>query len=125
LFEIYLEMKPGNCAAEGEEALDQVLDRLSREGPTERELQKARNSLEADLVKGLETNHGAGEQLGFFEAIYGSYQTMYSVVSRYRAVTAEDCRRVASRVFVPENRTVIELTPLPPEPDSAATKASK
>ena len=125
LFEIYLEMKPGRSAAEGEEALDQVLDRLGREGPTERELQKARNSLEADLIKALETNHGAGEQLGFFEAIYGSYRAMFSAVTRYRAVTAEDCRRVASRVFVPENRTVIELAPLAPEPDSGATKGSR
>src|SRR5438128_751195 len=91
-------MKPGHAAAEGEKALDDVLDRLIREGPTERELQKARNLLEADLVKSLKTNHGAGGQLGFFEAIYGSYRAMFSAAARYRAVTAQDCRRVAEDI---------------------------
>jgi zinc protease len=125
LFEFYLEMKPGHTATEGEEALDDVLDRLIREGPTERELQKARNLLQAELVKSLKTNHGAGEQIGFFEAIYGNYRTMFSAAARYGAVTAEDCRRVAAQVFVPEHRTVVELAPIAPEDDSGAKKASK
>lgn len=125
LFEFFLDLKPGHAAAEGEEALDEVLDRLVREGPTEREMQKARNLLEAELVKSLDTNHGAGEQLGFFEAIYGSYRAMFGAAASYRAVTTEDCRRVAAQVFVPEHRTVVELAPVPADPDSAARKASK
>jgi len=125
LFEFYLEMKPGRSAEEGEEALDDVLDRLVREGPTDRELEKARNLLEAELVKSLKTNHGAGEQLGFFEAIYGSERAMFSAADRYRAVTAQDCRRVAAQIFVPEHRTVVELAPVDAGGDSAATKAGK
>jgi zinc protease len=126
LFEFFLDLKPGHGASEGEEALDEVLDRLAREGPTERELQKARNLLEAELVKSLATNHGAGEQLGFFEAIYGGYRAMFGAAAKYRAVTADDCRRLAAQVFVPERRTVVELAPAPAESDSsAAAKAGK
>jgi zinc protease len=111
LFEFYIEMKPGKTAAEGRAALDGVIDTLSRQGPSARELQKAKNLLEAAFVKSLKTNNGVGEQLGFYEHIFGDYNAMFRTVDRYRAVTVEDCRRVAQKVFVPLRRTVSVLVP--------------
>jgi len=111
LFEFYVEMKPGKTAAEGQAALDAVIDTLSRQGPSARELQKAKNLLEAAFVKSLKTNNGVGEQLGFYEHVFGDYNAMFRTVDRYRAVTAEDCRRVAQKVFVPLRRTVSVLVP--------------
>src|SRR5262245_26607074 len=111
LFELAVEMKPGKAARDGEAALDDVLSRLVKEGPTARELEKAKNLLEADLVKSLKTNNGAGEQLGFYEHVFGDYRTMYDAIERYRKVTLEDCKRVARATFVPERRTVVELVP--------------
>jgi predicted Zn-dependent peptidase len=111
LVEFYVEMKPGKSAADGEAALDAVIDTLAKNGPTERELQKARNLLEAGFVKSLKTNNGVGEQLGFYEHVFGDYHAMFRTIDRYRAVTAEDCRRVAQQVFQPVRRTVVELVP--------------
>jgi predicted Zn-dependent peptidase len=111
LFEIYLEMKPGKSAAEGEAALYAELDTLARQGPTPRELEKAKNLLEADFVKSLKTNNGVGEQLAFYEHLFGDHTAMFKTLERYRAVSAEDCRRVAQRVFVPLRRTVVVLVP--------------
>ncbi|HET9326649.1 MAG TPA: pitrilysin family protein [Candidatus Eisenbacteria bacterium] len=111
LFEFSVEMKPGKPAREGQAALDQVLEKLVKEGPTARELDKAKNLLEADLVKSLKTNNGVGEQLGFYEHVFGDYRTLYDAIGRYRKVTLEDCRRVARATFVPERRTVVELLP--------------
>jgi predicted Zn-dependent peptidase len=111
LFEFYVEMKPGRGAAEGEKALYGVLDTLAKEGPTARELEKAKNLLEASFVKSLKTNNGVGEQLGFYEHVFGDYNAMFKAVDRYRAVTAEDCRRVAQKYFVPLQRTVVVLVP--------------
>jgi zinc protease len=111
LFEFYVEMKPGKTAAEGEAALDAVIDTLVKNGPTERELQKARNLLEAGFVKSLKTNNGVGEQLGFYEHVFGDFNAMFRTIDHYRAVTIEDCRRVARKVFVPGERTVVELVP--------------
>jgi len=111
LFEIYLEMKPGKTGAEGEAALYAELDTLAKHGPTARELEKAKNLLEADFVKSLKTNNGVGEQLGFYEHVFGDYNAMFKTIDRYRAVTAEDCRRVAQRVFDPLQRTVVTLVP--------------
>ena len=111
LFELYVEMKPGRSAAEGEAALYAVLDTLAMQGPAPRELEKAKNLLEASFVKSLKTNNGVGEQLGFHEHVFGDHAAMFRAIDRYRAVTAEDCRRVAQKYFVPLRRTVAVLVP--------------
>lgn len=111
LFEVYAELRPGKTAAEGERAIDAVIAKLVADGPTERELQKARNQLEARFVKRLKTNNGAGEALGFHEHVYGGYEAMFGAIDRYRAVTAADVRRVAGQVFDPSRRTVAVLVP--------------
>ena len=119
LFEFYAEMKPGKTFAEGLQAMDQVIERLIADGPTPRELQKAKNLLEASFVKALKTNNGLGETLGFYEHVFGDYRAMFQTLERYRAVTAADCKQVAKRIFDPRRRTVAELVP-EPGPTSAA-----
>ena len=111
LFEFYIEMKPGQTAAAGEVALDAVIDTLAKLGPSERELQKAKNLLEAGFVKSLKTNNGVGEQLGFYEHLFGDYNAVFRTIDRYRAITVEDCRRVAGKYFLPRQRTVVVLVP--------------
>src|SRR5262245_47223059 len=122
LFEFYVEMKPGKSAREGEAALDTVLAKLAKDGPTSRELEKAKNLLEAGLIKSLKTNNGAGEQLGFYEHVFGDYRTLYQAVDRYRKITAEDCKRVARAIVVHGRRTVVELVPPPEEAEEAKPK---
>lgn len=118
LFEIYVEMRPGKTAAEGLAAMDEVLARLAADGPDPRELEKARNLLEADFVKGLKTNNGVGLQLGYYEHVYGDYREMFNVLDRYRAVTADDCRRVARAIFDQRRRTVATLVPERPSEEA-------
>ena len=112
LFEFYVEMKPGRTAEEAQKALDAEIRRLATDGPTERELQKARNQAEAGFITALKTNNGAGQALGFFEHVHGDYKKMFSAIDRYRGVTAADCRRVAQQVFDANRRTAAILVPL-------------
>ncbi len=111
LFEFFIELRPGRAAAEGEAALDSVLAGVRDRGVTERELEKARNLLEASFVRQLTTNNGAGQNLGFYEAIFGDYAVMYRTLDRYRAVTAAQVQAVARRFLNPERRTVAVLVP--------------
>jgi predicted Zn-dependent peptidase len=67
--------------------------------------------LEAGFVKSLKTNNGVGEQLGFYEHVFGDFNAMFRTVDRYRAITAEDCRRVVQKYFLPRRRTVTVLVP--------------
>ena len=111
LFEFYAEMRPGLTAAEGVAVMDSVIAALASQGPTERELQKARNQLEAGFIKGLKTNNGVGQQLGYFEHLWGDYKAMFRTIDRYHAITADDCRRVARKIFDAKQRTVAVLVP--------------
>jgi len=111
LFEFYVMMKPGETAETGEKILDEVFDGIEKDGPTPRELQKAKNLLEAHFVKQLKTNNGVGQTLGFYEHVHGDYREMFKAVDRYRAVTIDDCRRVAAKYFVPEHRTLVRIVP--------------
>jgi len=111
LFELSVEMKPGRTADEGLAAMDSVLRAMVEQGPTDREVQKARNLLEAGFIRGLKTNNGVGEQLGFFEHVFGDYRAMFRTIDHYRGVTAADCRRVAKHVFDARQRTLAVLVP--------------
>jgi zinc protease len=111
LFELYLELKPEKTAAEGEKAIDAVLKQLIESGPTAAELERAKNQLEAGFVRGLKTNNGIGEQIGYFEHVYGDHRRMFDVLKRWRAVTAADVKRVAKQTFDPLRRTVVTLVP--------------
>lgn len=111
LFEFYVEMKPGETGANGEKALYAELDRIAKEGPTERELQKARNQVESRFVYTLETNRGAAQMLGSFDQYHGDYRALYGAIDKYRAVTVADVQRLAKQVFDPRHRTVAMLVP--------------
>jgi predicted Zn-dependent peptidase len=115
LFELQAQLRPGVTAEQGVAAVDSVIARLALEGPDARELEKARNMLEADFVRGLATNNGVGAALAFHEHVFGDHRELFRTVERYRAVTAEDCRRVARAVFDARRRTVAVLVPDPPE----------
>jgi len=117
LFTVSVEMKPGRSAADGQAALDSALAAFAKDGPAPRELEKAKNLAEADFVRSLKTNNGVGEMLASYEHLFGDYRAMFQTVGRYRAVTAEDCRRVARQLFDSRRRTVAVLVP---EPDSSA-----
>jgi predicted Zn-dependent peptidase len=122
LFEFYVEMKPGKSETEGEAALNETIERLIKDGPSERELQKARNLLEAGFIKSLKTNNGVGEQLGFYEHVFGDYGAMFKTIDRYRAVSAADCKRVAKATFDPLRKTVSVLVP---EQESGGAEPAK
>jgi len=119
LFEFAVDMKPGKTAAEGLAAMDEVIDKLTKEGPTSRELQKAKNLLEAHFIQSLKTNNGVGEQLAFYEHIFGDYHAIFQTLEKYKAVTAADCKRVAKQYFDSKKRTVSEL--VPENPSAQAT----
>ena len=112
LFEFYVEMKPGHTAEEAQKALYAEIQRLASDGPTERELQKARNQSEASFIVALKTNNGAGQALGYFEHVHGDYKDFFTAIDHYRGVTAADCKRVAQQVFDANHRTASILVPL-------------
>lgn len=111
LYEIAVTVKDGVDPAEVERVIDEELRTLATTGPTERELTKARNKLEADFIRGTLSVGSRARVLGTYEATAGDYRLFFRVVDAYRAVTAEDVMRVTGQYLNAAQRTVILALP--------------
>ena len=64
-----------------------------------------------EMVKGLKTDSGKANQLGFFEVALGDYRKLFDLEAGWDAVTAADVQRVTSTYLVPAKRTRVVLEP--------------
>jgi len=81
------------------------LERLRNEPVGERELQRVKNGIRADLWRSLTTNEEILEQLASADHL-GSWRWIFDEPEAMAAVTPEDIQRVVNTWFKPENRTV-------------------
>jgi zinc protease len=109
-----LALPPGGDAAIVEARMLEELQRVAADGVTEAELAKARNIVLADFWRGLATINGKAAALGQFEVFNGDYEFLFDLPDSLEAITTEDLREVAKKVFRVSNMTVGTLTS-PPE----------
>jgi zinc protease len=114
LFYLSTDLLPGKDAAEVEKALDQEVERLQREPVGERELEKAKNQLEASFVFGQDSIFYQAMLLAQHEVTL-NWRAIDDYIPSIRKVSSEDIQRVAKRYLIPDNRTVGVLIPLPPK----------
>ncbi|MEZ5287657.1 MAG: pitrilysin family protein [Vicinamibacterales bacterium] len=105
LYTVSATVADGRTLADVEDATLIELDRLGREGITERELAKARAQLRARFVFDMDGVTDMAHQIGYFETI-GSWRDAFGFDARLAAVTAEDVQAAARRVLAPDNRTI-------------------
>ena len=114
LFYISADLLPGKEVAEVEKALDQEVERLQKEPVGEKELEKAKNQLEAAFIYGQDSLFYQAILLAHYE-ISLDWRAIDSYLPSIRKVSAEDIQRVAKRYLVPDNRTIGILVPQPPK----------
>ena len=100
----------GSGPEELENALYEEVERIAEEPPGARELQKAKNSLEADFIMGLDSIYLQAMVIGRSE-MTGGWRMKDMYVGSIRAVSAGDVSRVAGQYLTQENRTVGVLLP--------------
>jgi predicted Zn-dependent peptidase len=106
---------------EVEKAVYEELERIQREPPTEAELQKVRNQIEANSIQRLSSNFGLAFQLSNSEALWYDWSQTFRDQAAQARVTAADVQRVAKQYFSPTNRTVGTLV-RPPKPATTGTE---
>lgn len=111
LFTFYVAVAPGKSYEDAERACDSVLTELSANGPTEAELQKAKNGLTANFYKNFKTNNNTAHELARYKTLYGDWKTMYQFVPQINAVTATQVKEVLVKYFRPKNSTTVVLVP--------------
>jgi zinc protease len=123
LFYISADLLPGKEITEVEKALDQEVERLKKEMVGEQELEKVKNQLEASFVFGQDSLFFQAMLLAQHE-IALSWKAIDDYLPNIRKVTPEEIQRVAKRYFIPDNRTVGILIPLPPKEGKPAPSGS-
>ena len=109
-FSIYAQLLPGIEPATLEREMDRLVDKVKSELISERELQKAKNQIEAAFVFAQDSIYGQAMKIGFYE-IAGGWRQMESYMDGIRKVTREDIRRVAKQYLDRDQRTVGTLIP--------------
>lgn len=114
LFYCYVVVAPGQKVEAAEQALYRELERIKQEPPSETELQRARNQLEAARIFGQDSIFRQAMLLGQAETVGAGWRFEDSFLDRIRKVTPQDVQRVAQRYLIEDARTVGTLLPLPP-----------
>ncbi|HZD40471.1 MAG TPA: pitrilysin family protein, partial [Terriglobales bacterium] len=110
VFSVASQLFPGIKAADVEQEIDGLVAEIQSHLISERELQKAKNQIEAAFVFGRDSIFGQAIKIGFYEAA-GNWRLMDEYITGIRKVTREDIRRVAKKYLDHERRTVGTLIP--------------
>jgi zinc protease len=111
LFIVLAVMNQGKTPAEGEKAIESVLDQLKNTPVAARDLQKAKNQLIAAVVLRRQTAQSKAGAIGHYAVIGKDPSLVNTELDRYLKVSAADIRRVARQYFVPSQRTVMVVEP--------------
>jgi zinc protease len=102
--------KPDVAPETLEQAIDEELVLLRAEGPTPEELEGARNTIEASIIRGLETLGGFGgvaDRLNLYNHFLGDPGYLHGDLERYRRVNTEALHLVAQSRLTQQSRVVV------------------
>jgi zinc protease len=109
-FNISVQAREGHNLTEMEKEILEEITRMAKEGPTERELQQAKNIIEADEVHSAETLLGKADRINSYMTFRGRPDLFNEELEHYRAVTVQDVRRVAE-TYLSRPRVVLSIVP--------------
>ena len=116
LFWVLAVMNQGHSAAEGEKAIEAVLEQMKVVPVEATELEKAKNQLTASFILGRRTMQRKADALGEAAVLGKDPNWVNTELDRYLSVTPEDIQRVVQKYFVNQQRTLLVVAPpKPPE----------
>lgn len=105
-----------------DELIDEEVEKLSKEGVTEEELQKARNQREVSWASSYGAMQSRARALAHYHLFFGNTDLINTELEKYLAVTREDLQRVARQYLVPSGRFVLHYPPPAPAATTAAAQ---
>lgn len=106
LFQINAVANKGVSTDSIESVVYEELEKIKKEGITEKELQKIKNQALIQFYNQVETINGKSNNIGTYEVFFGDYRKMFNAPAEYNKVTNEDVKRVAVQYLKKSNRTV-------------------
>ena len=103
--------KPGEDAAKIRDEIFEEIKRMATAGPTEAEMEKLRNSLSNDAVRGRQSTMYRAQRLAEFALYDSNPHLIDSELDQYLSISAEDIRKATATYLDVENRVVLEIVP--------------
>ncbi|HXK61999.1 MAG TPA: insulinase family protein, partial [Acidobacteriota bacterium] len=111
LFTVWCQLQNGNPS---EQIYFELLEELWQAAETlvlDQELEKARNNIEYAFAARLSKISQIGESLANYAVFLDDPNLINTEIDRFLAVSADDIRAAAERVFTPHNQTAIFVLP--------------
>jgi zinc protease len=132
VFAIDVTARPGQTPEAIEAAINEELDALRRDGPTQAEVDRARNQIETQIIGGLETLGGFGgvaDRLNAYNHYLGTPDYLAKDIQRYGAATPASVKQFVQDQLAPTARVVVygvsgepDLGPEVPTPKAVQSK---
>ena len=98
LLGVYTALSP-ELEGEALDAACALLRELAEHGPTQEELERAREQAKASVLMGLESIQARMSHLGTSQLLYGSVLEQDDILDAYDAVTVPQLRQLAEQIF--------------------------
>jgi len=109
--EIQATARPGVKPEDLEKAIDEVLAEFRAKGPTQAELDRARNGTESQMIEQLQTTGRVADLLNQYNHYLHDPGFLQKDFERYEKVTAEDLKKRAETELVTNARVVVDCVP--------------
>ncbi|MCM3873864.1 MAG: insulinase family protein [Pyrinomonadaceae bacterium] len=103
--------KPGEEVAVIRQQIFDEIESLGTLGPSEAEMEKLRNSLCNDAVRGRQSTMYRAQRIAEYALYDGDPHLIDSELDQYLRVTADDIRGAVSRFLDVDNRVVLDIIP--------------
>lgn len=110
LFTVWAALREPYRFSEIEATIYEELGRLQNETVTDREMERVRNQLRSDFIRGIDSNEGIASILSYYAALTDDTSYVTNYLSMIDKITAADIMRVARQYLRAENRTVATLS---------------
>ena len=118
--------KPGQDVHTIREQIFDEIKRIAADGPTDAEMEKLRNSLCNDAVRGRQSTMYRAQRIAEFALYDSDPRLVDSELDQYLNVTAADIKRATARFLDGPHRVVLDIVPAPSaaEAEESAVPAS-
>lgn len=106
-FQIEATAKPDVTPEQLEKALQEEINKIRDEGPTEAEVERARAAVESRLIGGLESFNGVANRLNSYEHYVKDPGYLPKQVNDLEKVTAESVHKLAQNILADNSRVVV------------------
>lgn len=106
LFNVYAVANKEVKDSDLEQAIYSEIEKIKKEGISEKELQKIKNQKLMQFYGQVETINGKSNNIGTYEVFFGDYRKMFDAPEKYNKINVADVQRVANKYFAKSNRTV-------------------